>query len=274
MKRLSGSTLKIIAILTMVIDHIGASLMMEKAFSYGIDMSNIKEILGSHNGYVITYFIFRKIGRISFPIICFLIVEGFLHTRSRLRYAVNLFIFSIVSEIPFDLAFSHRTGDWENQNVFFTLLIGMLTIWIISVAERIFKTQPINTLVFSDYSKVVYLVCIDIMVTCLMMLVAIQFKTDYSYIGVLVIVAMYLLITNTDVIDGATNLSKGHKWAGVLAVGMLFGYSVGEFSAIIAVPLIALYSGKRGLKSKYIFYLVYPLHLLILYFIGRYGMGI
>lgn len=88
---ISAAVLKWIAVVTMVIDHFAASVYwLLPRYDFGV------------------YNIMRKIGRIAFPIYCFLLVEGFFHTRSRARYLRNCFLFALVSEIPFDMAILGR----------------------------------------------------------------------------------------------------------------------------------------------------------------------
>ena len=115
-KGLSGSALKMIAIATMLIDHIAATVII-RVLKFG----------GYNDSLYQLYRVMRNIGRIAFPIFCFLLVEGFMHTRDREKYALRLGCFAAISEIPFDLAFNGKILEVGYQNVFFTLLLGLLT---------------------------------------------------------------------------------------------------------------------------------------------------
>ena len=99
---INGFTLKWIAIVSMLIDHMGAIL-----FPQYIEM--------------------RIVGRLAFPIYCFLLAEGAVHTSNIRRYEIRLLAFACLSDIPFDLAFFGGVT-LEHQNVFFTLLLGVLVI--------------------------------------------------------------------------------------------------------------------------------------------------
>lgn len=112
---LSGTTLKWIAVISMLIDHTA-------------------EVLINHNTaltdpiWAQIYVLMRGIGRIAFPIYAFLLVEGFLHTRDVKKYLTRMLTFAVVSEIPFDLAVFHTPFYWGYQNVFFTLFLGLLAL--------------------------------------------------------------------------------------------------------------------------------------------------
>lgn len=89
-----------------------------------------------------TDMVLRGIGRVAFPIFCFLLVEGFLHTKNVWKYAGRLALFALVSEIPFDLAFQ---GEWlfmGYQNIFFTLLVGLLVMIAFQTAEEKLRQSP------------------------------------------------------------------------------------------------------------------------------------
>ncbi|MCM1233886.1 MAG: conjugal transfer protein TraX [Ruminococcus flavefaciens] len=155
---LSGSTLKIIAIVTMFIDHIGAIFVRD----------------------TIPYYACRFIGRIAFPIFAFLLVEGFFHTKNVKKYCLRLALFALLSEIPFDLAFAQTLYNPESQNVFFTLCIGLLTI---SVMEYI-KNNLLDKETASFFCRA--------LTATTGMLLAWFLKTDYHAVGVCVILLLYV----------------------------------------------------------------------------------
>ena len=216
LRKWSGSTLKIIAVITMLIDHIGAILLEPYIMSQptippallGVDM------------------ILRFIGRVAFPIFIFLLIEGFVHTHDRKKYGIHLFIFALLSEIPFNVALN---GTWRApfyQNVIFTLLLGYFAIWIYERYSMNWKTV------------VGVILCI---------VLGAVLKTDYGAFGVLAIFLLYY----------TKKRNKHFYLVGVL----LF---IWEITAPLAFLIIRQYNGKRGLKLKYFFYFFYPVHLLIL----------
>lgn len=104
---LSGSSLKVIAIVSMTIDHLGLY------FLGGEDAAS-----GS-----VTYHLMRMVGRLAFPIFAFLLVEGYVHTRDIRKYMLNLFVAAVISDIPWMLL-----GGFDSHNVMFTLLMGLMAV--------------------------------------------------------------------------------------------------------------------------------------------------
>lgn len=229
---ITGSTLKIIALFSMLIDHIGALVLRPYTDS-------VLETAG----YVAVrqqteiYELLRTLGRFAFPIFCFLLVEGFLHTHNVWLYAARLFLFALISEIPFNLAFRDKLFSADYQNVFIELFIGLLVLIVLRKVEQL-KLNPFLKLFLAFLS-----------VTSAMFL-AYFVKTDYNYKGILAIVILYLFNVGrkTQAIAGAAAFA----W---------------ELPAPLAFIPIYFYNGKRGWKMKYFFYIFYPLHLFILYLI-------
>ena len=163
-KCLSGSTLKLLAVVCMLIDHLAAFLW--------VDNPAFREVLFTFHARPITpYFLCRAVGRIAFPLFAFLIVEGFQHTHSRKHYAFNLLIFALLSEIPWNLVH----GGWlcPRQNVLFTLLLGCLGLCAL---ER-----------WKDNAKYLALSIIGLFV------VSIFLRADYGYVGFAFILMLYVL---------------------------------------------------------------------------------
>ena len=115
---LSGSALKTIALVSMLIDHIAALLLVNHPIP-------LITVFGRH---ITLYYLMRFVGRLAFPIFACLIAEGYLHTRNRIRYGAVLLAFALLSEIPWDLNFGRAIVDFSTQNVFFTLSLGYLGI--------------------------------------------------------------------------------------------------------------------------------------------------
>ena len=239
---LSGKALKIIASIIMVIDH-SAIAVLNPYIDYNVGNMSYE----TFKSMTALYNYMRAAGRIAFPIYCFLLVEGFLHTSNFLRYARNLLIGGLVSEVLFDLALFNRLT-FSHQNVYFTLLIGLCCIHLIrELSER---RNPM----FSKLNPIlIYIGCLIAIGGS--MTIAYYLKTDYSYKGVLAITLMYLF-------------RKNRLFKCVLGE-IPFNYEPTAFISII--PLL-LYNKKRGSYrwkyTKYAFYAFYPAHLLILYIIS------
>lgn len=253
-KGITGSTLKLIAIIAMLIDHIGGVVIERMLISKGLlsldytNMANAPEEMAAILPLTSIYFILRIIGRLGFPIFCFLLIEGFLHTRNVWKYALRLLAFALISEVPFDLALRSSFFDLGYQNVFFTLFLGLMAITFISIAEEKFKENNVVRLL------------LILIVSIFFMGIAFSLNTDYSLWGVLTIVAMY-------------TLRKNKTWEMAVGCAVLTVSSFLEVFAFVLLIPIRKYNGERGLNLKYVFYAFYPVHLLILYLI-TYFMGI
>lgn len=235
--KLSAARIKLVAIITMLIDH-----MTEVIVGLGMLRGKIFQQFTFHHSRFVygLYWIGRGIGRIAYPLFAYFIVEGFLHTKSKGRYAFRLFIFALISELPFDMAFNGGWLEMGYQNVYFNLLIGLLTIWIL---EEIQKRYHNNLFKF---------VCMGFVIACGCYIAEVLLHCDYGYIGVLAIAAMYLLREQPKMLAFGT---------GVLILSIFNNF---EAVAFIDLPLIKLYDGTRGKQNKYFFYLFYPIHLLLL----------
>lgn len=238
---LSGSTLKWIAVVTMLIDHVGAAVLLRvyRTNCFRLTTEGLRQL-------VLVYRVMRAIGRVAFPIYCFLLVEGFRRTGNALKYALRLFLFALISEIPFDLAFHSQILETEYQNVFFTLFFGLAAmIAADAICRRWLKEEW--TLRYRILEMVVVGGCTAVAAGMAWLL-----RTDYSWKGVGCIMIMYLFRRNK-----TTQIAAG------------ISSFLWENTAFLAFIPIALYNGKRGLKMKYFFYIFYPAHLLVLYFICR-----
>lgn len=217
---MSVFALKILAILAMSLDHIAA------VFLSPINMP---------------YLLMRGFGRIAFPIFCFLIVEGYYHTRDVKKYMIRLAGFALVSEIPFDLCFYQKPIYWQHQNVFFTLALGLITIYAIDEIKKRFSTSYIKALV------------LQFAVIILAMTTAWFLSTDYSMLGILIIIAFY--VGRGNIIQIAIS---------ICIVTLYLGNTFQLYSLLALIP-IYLYNGKKGPSMRYVFYVFYPAHMLILY---------
>ncbi len=240
---LSGSTLKMIAAVTMLIDHFAAGVLgryLSMAGAASLDMNNtaaVDQWMKQNMTLYSTYYAMRMVGRMAFPIYCFLLVEGFQHTKDLKKYMNRLLCFAAFSEIPFDLLFNETVLEFDYQNVFFTLFFGMLVMaglqWTGTHAASLgrIRTAALNMAVIAGG-----------------MFVAEFSQADYGAVGVICITALYLF--------------RRKKIYQILAGFITFFW---EMTALLAFIPIWFYNGRRGWNGKYFFYLFYPVHLLLLY---------
>jgi hypothetical protein len=242
-----------IAVITMFIDHSAASIL-ERLLAQMPSWGPVTE--ANWSAWYDFYFACRVIGRMAFPIYCFLLVEGFHYTRSRGKYALRLFAFALLSEMPFDMALRQSVFDMSYNNVFWTLLIGLLTIW---AADGI--AQKVRQRVEKESRQRLWIGVARIFVLICGALVAELLATDYGAGGVFAIYIMYLFYEQR----------KAGFATMVVALGLLEGTI--EFAALLMLIPLHFYNGTRGRQMKYFFYAFYPVHLLLLALLG-YAMGL
>jgi hypothetical protein len=209
-----------------------------------------------------TLVILHSIGRIAMPIICFLIAEGFCHTRNVKKYALRLLVFALISQIPFNYWQSgnpFQVGFVGYLNVLFCLLLGLCALWVL-------KSQLKTLVKFALVS-----LCILVSVFC-----------DWPVFGVLWILAFGLNKNSfkRQAIWFSLAVIVCNLVSGGLSYMAGYGVRFTQLGLFLSLLLLPLYNGKRGgeflpswLSNKWIFYAFYPLHLLVIAFL-IYAIGL
>ncbi len=231
---INADILKVFAITTMIIDHIWQAGLVEARW-------------------------FNWIGRLAFPVFAFQIAEGYFKTSNVKRYALRLFVFALISEIPFNVF----CADWvffpDYQNVIFTLFMGLCAIIAVDKAKKEPSAKNI---------------CLWSCAVTVIVILAELLSVDYGAAGVLTVVTFYLfrnikyarVFQLLSMILLFVLVFPGNTFA-IKVFGNIYFLPVQIFSLFSLIP-IWLYNGEKGLHSKalqYGFYIIYPLHLLVLY---------
>lgn len=265
--RIDAAVMKKIAIVAMFIDHATLCFLevarnaegkrIMHTFAWGRELDSIG----------------RGIGRLAFPVFCFLIVEGFLYTRNRWNYLARLLVFAAVSQIPFCLLV-FPDSQKRHADTIFTLAAGYLLIWIVETVAKYCRVdkylpaphrqseneeRPVLHLPgAADHEAVRFLLAL---IPCAAATYGIcrtvkWFGCDYSYGGVICILILYLFYR-------VREISLFAAWA------WLTNYNENELLAVTGFWLIWCYNGKRGKQNAVFFYLFYPGHLILLYLIRK-----
>lgn len=269
----SSAVLKNIAYMTMFIDHFFAVVftkIMQRHSLAGYAADSMR----------VCYEVGRAIGRVSFILFCYLAVESFMHTRSRRNYLLRLGGFALVSEVPFDLAFSEKMIDPNSQNVFFTLFIGIAVLTAWEWAGR--NVRVLGK--YRDRRDAGFYACMAVFSTvrlCILpvgCIAAYYLNTDYRYMGVLLIFAFYVLHEKKDAVKMAVAVCVMFfctwsvnclRYADVYDVMYLFRFSMREMYGVAAFIPIYLYDGSKGKQlPKALYYGFYPVHLFVLHCIA------
>ena len=224
---MSTFVLKLIACVTMLIDHVTMTF---------VDSTGVLWTLG------------RGVGRLAFPIFCFLIVEGLFHTQDKKKYALRLLIAAVISEVPYDLMRFGTVWNFDSQNVIWTLLLGFFAITMIEYVKTKF---PGDMMKYNTFSCLAIMLC---------GVAAMFFTTDYTIFGVMLIVSFYMF--------------RGRKLANflmfLLLTWLFYSNDTLQFAGLLAYPLLMFYNGKKGMDDKYCLYAFYPVHMLILGLLVRF----
>lgn len=218
----NGAQLKYMAFLSMLLDHVNNSMITPYLDGKGplLHVSNVLSILG----------------RVAFPLFMFFLVEGFFKTRSRKKYLINLLIFGILSEVPFDLFTSRELFNKNWNNMMFTLALSLITIWIVDEMKgRLAKK-----------SKALWYGA-SVLVVAVMCAVAMFFSLDYDYHAIIVAYLFYIFYEKP--LYGAA--------LGYLSI-------IKELYSVLGFAATLTYNGERGKQYKWLNYAFYPVHLLIL----------
>lgn len=256
--RLTWNQLKWIAIVSMIIDHTSKVLLPQIFYieQLGMDMKT---------SYMI-YHLLPAVGRIAFPIFAFGIAQGCRFTRNPKHYILRLALFAVISEVPYNLAMNSTVFKFRIfafHNVFFTLLFGALCCYIYAF----FRSKNMAWVSF------VPILCVILLAELLGM--------DYGGFGMLFILMPYIFHKNkiTQLIALGVVIAVFYMlYTQFTGFGQPYpfiwmdplGRSVYQFTdtigALIGVALLAFYGGEKGKGyHKWLFYVIYPVHLLLLY---------
>lgn len=223
---LDSFMLKVIAVVTMVVDHTGV------IFGQYLD-NNV-------------YIMLRTIGRVSFPIFAFLLVQGFIHTKNRQQYFTRLLGFGVAIHLVLSLLGLLGFALPLQVNIFITLSIGFLAMWFLDT----YREQKI----------------ISILMLLALCIFAEMIQTDYGAYGVATVIFFYLTRQyKTFMLGSFALLTVVH----VFLQHLLYHYTSSlQLYAIGSLLFISLYNGKKGATTpKYFFYLFYPIHFIVLFMI-------
>ena len=236
---LSQEGLKVIACLTMLVDHIGATMIL----------TQLRQSTGAEKAMLAEWYeILRTFGRISFPIFCFLLSEGAARTRDPKRYGLRLLIAAMLSEIPYDLAFYGKIN-WLHQNVMVALLLGFV---MLRMMEK-FHDLLLKLLTVLPFAALAEWLSVDYGAEGILVIAVFALTRDVPYRHLMQFFLLWFIFSPSHLLF--------LDWI------QQFKITVQE-CAVLAVFPIALYDGRKVTKSKAVqwaFYLFYPAHLLALY---------
>ncbi len=213
---LDGTALKLIALASMVFDHVGDNFFPDQVWM-------------------------RVIGRIAMPIFAFCIAEGFGHTRDQTKYLLRMLLFGVISEVPFDLVTSGKLLEFTHQNIMLTFawaILGLLC------CEKVLENRRTKgRCALAGFVLLVFF------------LSSLFLGLDYNLLGVGLVIVYHLLRDKAPLINNA---------AAVAFHAILRNVGIYWFGLLGFLPIL-LYNGRRGKGLKWLFYVFYPGHLLLIW---------
>lgn len=240
MRRFNATAIKVIAIIAMTLDHIAYTFIPpESAATY----------------------IIRMFGRLTAPLMCFFIAEGFRHTHDRKKYLLRMIAFAVISQPFYFIFLNHSLPKnplefFRSMNVIFTLSLGLLTLFVATHKKLPMTAKAILTAIIISFANI----------------------GDWSYLVPIWVLVFYYFSENKKMMFLSFSVTAliflPYLYLKYFDSFLMFTYNYGVFLALIP---IALYNGQRNkgcsiLKkriSKWFFYLYYPLHMMIIFIIFR-----
>ncbi len=217
---MTGFILKIIALISMLFDHLGYTIF--NSFSF-----------------------MNYIGRLSFPIFAFCLTEGYIHTKNLNKYFFRLGLFAVISQIPYMLFESTFSNNF-NLNILFTLLLGLLAITLFNKIKN----------------KV-----LGYIIVILCAIIAQFFYFDYGWFGIATIFVFYIFKNKKSYMNMFFIIITFINYYFQFMQTSRYEYLLIILFACLSLIPINLYNGKKGKDSRYLLYIFYPLHLMVLYLI-------
>lgn len=220
--RLSSFSLRLLALLCMLVDHTGLALFPS------VDA-------------------FRCVGRVAFPLYCFLLTQGYLHTRDLRAYARRLLLLAFLSEIPFDLLIFGTSASAVEQNVLFSLLFALLALY----AADSLRGRPLSAFL------VILTLCMGAMVA----------RVSFGWVGIALCLCFYYAGNHRLYMAAGTAATLLFYSLSLLLSGVARGWVLVSLCSLLSLIPLLCYNGRRGYRHPVLtalFYAAYPLHLILL----------
>lgn len=223
---MNSFVLKLIACITMFIDHIGYIVFDGPSW-------------------------FNYIGRLAFPIFAFQISEGYIHTKNIKNYLLRLLSFAIISTLPFIL-FTSLIRDTFSLNVIYTLFFGLISIIAFNSNKILGVISAVTLGILAEF-----------------------LQCDYGFYGVFITFLFYVFHSNkllfisgfvlSTIIKYTINILKYWNFGLEILQNAFYYYLPYLLCTLLSIIIILFYNKKKGPNIRYLLYLFYPLHFLIIY---------